>query len=148
MAAMNFPFVINPVLTAIALAYTNQDFIADRVLPRVPVAKQVFAYLKYGVADGFSIPNTMVGRTSRPNQVEYSVQQATASTQDHALDIPIPQADIEAAAGTPYDPKARGTQLVTDLVALDREQRVAGVVFNAANFGSANKATLSGTGQW
>lgn len=148
MAVQNYPFIINPVLSAVALAYTNQDFIADKVLPRVSVPKQVFAYLKYGVADGFTIPNTMVGRTSKPNEVEYSVQQATASTQDHALDIPIPQSDIEAAAGTPYDPKNRGTQLVADLVALDREKRVADAVFNAANFGAANKATLSGTGQW
>lgn len=148
MATMNFPFTINPVLSAVALAYTNNDFIADRVLPRVPVSKPQFLYLKYGTGDGFTIPNTMVGRTSKPNEVEYSVTQVAGTVNDHALDIPVPQADVEAAAGTPYDPKARATMLVSDLVALDREKRVADAVFNAANYGSANKATLSGTGQW
>ena len=148
MATMNFPFTINPILSAVALAYTNNALIADRVLPRVPVSKPQFLYLKYGVGDGFTIPNTMVGRTSRPNQVEYSVQQVAGTVNDHALDIPVPQADIEAAAGTQYDPKSRATQLCADLIALDREKRVADAVFNAANFASANKATLSGTGQW
>lgn len=148
MATQNFPFIINPVLSAVALGYTNSAFIADQVLPRVPVSKPQFLYLKYGVGDGFTIPNTMVGRTSRPNLVEYSVQQVAGSVQDHALDIPVPQADIEAAAGTPYDPKARATQLVADLVALDREKRVATAVFNAANYGAANKATLAGVAQW
>lgn len=148
MQTMNFPFTINPVLSAVALAYTNGDFIADKVLPRVPVSKPQFLYLKYGVGDGFTIPNTMVGRVSKPNTIEYSVSQVAGSVNDHALDIPVPQADIEAAAGTPYDPKARATQLVADLVALDREKRVADAVYNAANYGAANKATLSGTSQW
>ena len=31
----NAPFVTNPTLTAIAIAYRNNEFIGDRVLPRV-----------------------------------------------------------------------------------------------------------------
>ena len=37
MANMNFPFPIQQELTAIALAYTNQRYIADLVLPRTGV---------------------------------------------------------------------------------------------------------------
>ena len=58
------------------------------------------------------------------------------------------QADVQAAEGTPYDPDARATMIVSNLLELDREVRVAGAVFNAANYGASNKTTLSGTGQW
>ena len=149
MASMNFPFTINPVLTAIALGYSNADLIADRVMPRVQVAKPQFLYWSYAKGDAMTIPNTKVGRTSRPNQVEFAASQLSGTTTDHALDVPVPNADIEAASGTQYDPRARATQLCADLIALDREQRVASAVFNAANYtATTNKATLSGTGQW
>jgi hypothetical protein len=148
--AVNYPFTPNPALTAIAVGYRNPTTIADRVLPRVQVGAQTFKYLLYSFAEGITIPNTMVGRTSKPNQVELGATEASGSTKDYALDIPVPNADIEAARTVTggYDPRARAVAVVQDLIDIDREIRVAGAVFNAANYASANKATLSGTDQW
>lgn len=56
--------------------------------------------------------------------------------------------DLRNAAGTPFDPLGQASVNLSRLVLLDREIRVAGLVFNAANFAAANKATLSGTSQW
>jgi hypothetical protein len=83
------------------------------------------------------------GRVSKPAQVEFGQTAVDSSTLDYALDNPIPNADIENAAGTPYDPEARGTEVTTDLILLDREVRVASLVFNANNYASANKVTLT-----
>lgn len=141
------PFPITPALTAIAIAYRNGRMIADNVLPRVPVGKQEFKYRKFALADGFTLPDTKVGRTSQPNQVEFGFTETPDSTRDYALDDPIPQADIDNAPEG-YDPTARSTEQITNLILLDREVRVANAVFNAANYATANKATLSGTGQW
>ncbi|MBN2321292.1 MAG: major capsid protein [Acidobacteria bacterium] len=144
---MKAPFPITPVLTQIAIAYRNGRLIADSVLPRVPVAKQEFKYRKFALADGFTLPDTKVGRTSQPNKVEFGFEEVTESTRDYGLDDPIPQADIENAPEN-YDPLGRSTEQVTDLILLDREVRTANLVFNPANYATDNKETLSGTTQW
>ena len=144
---MKAPFPITPALTAIAIAYRNSRMIADNVLPRVPVSKQEFKYRKFALADGFTLPDTKVGRTSQPNQVEFGFTEATDATRDYALDDPIPQVDIENAPDG-YDPVGRSTEQITNLILLDREVRVANKVFNANTYATANKTTLTGTGQW
>ena len=67
------PFPVSARLTAIALAYRNPDIalIADQVLPRTPTAEE-FRWLKYDLAQGFTVPDTRVGRKSRPNQVDFA----------------------------------------------------------------------------
>jgi hypothetical protein len=141
------PFPVQPELTAIAIGYRNTRLIADSVLPRIPVGKQDFKYLTYNLAEGFTVPDTKVGRKGQVNEVEFSAVETTASTDDYGLDDAIPQADIENAPVN-YDPQGRAAEGITDLVLLDREVRTSGIVFNANTYGAANKTTLSGTGQF
>lgn len=141
------PFPLTPELTAIAIGYKNPSLIADQVLPRVPVGKQSFKYRKYDIGDNFTIPDTKVGRTSAPNRAEFGFTEVTASTADYALDDPIPLVDVENAPEG-YDPIGRATEVLTNLIALDREVRAANLVFGASNYGSSNKTTLSGNSQW
>ncbi len=141
------PFPIQPHLTAIAIAYRNRRLIADQVMPRVPVGKQEFKYLKHAMAEGFTIPDTKVGRRSKPGEVTFSATDVTASTVDYGLDAPIPQADIDNAPPN-HDPRAKAVEQVTNLIELDREVRVANVMFNAHNYAVANKDQLSGTDQF
>lgn len=152
------PFVIQPRLTAITLTYRNRQLIADSVLPRVPVDSAVFKWSKYTVADGFSIPDTRVGRKSAPNQIDWTATELTGSTNDYGLDDTIPVMDINNAMSaqraqgvTPLDPTERSTMLLTDLVQLDRENRVANGatgVFVLGSYPAANRTTLAGTSQW
>jgi hypothetical protein len=144
---MKTPFPITPSLTAVAIAYRNPRLIADEVLPRVPTARQEFKYKKYALADGFTLPDTKVGRTSAPAQVEFGFTEVADATRDYALDDPIPTAD-EMNAPQGYDPQGRAVEVLTDLIALDREVRAAAVVFNADNYAAANKTQLAGNDQW
>ncbi len=141
------PFPVQPELTAIAIAYRNTRLIADDVLPRVGVGAQTFKYLKHTKEDRFTLPDTKVGRKSSPNEVDFSATETESSTQDYALDDPIPQADIENAPQN-YDPLGNAVEGLTDLIMLDREKRAADLVFAAAQYATANKTTLSGTSQW
>jgi hypothetical protein len=149
------PFVIQPRLTAITLAYRNLLLIADQVLPRMPVDSESFKWSQYTKEDGYTIPDTKVGRKSSVNEIDWSGTEQTASTQDYGLEDLIPYFDVRAAEAAmatqgvkPIDPEARSTQLLSDLIALDRENRVATLVFGSGNYPAANKATLSGTSQW
>ena len=142
------PFPIDPKLTAIAIAYRNPDvvLIADSVLPRTPTSQE-FKWLEYDLAQGFTVPDTRVGRKSVPNEVEFKAEERTDKVEDHGLDDIVPNEDVEAD-NQGVDPLGTSTAYLTNLVNLGREQRVASKVFNPASFSASNQATLSGTSQW
>lgn len=141
------PFPINPTATAVAIAYHNARHIADDVLPPLPVGKQEFKYLLHNLGEKFSILDTAVGRTSRPNQVDFNATEETESTVNHGLDAPVPNDDIDNADGN-YDPVLRATEGTTELLLVNKEKRVADMVHNPDNYPTGNKKTLTGTGQW
>ena len=129
--------------------------IADQVLPRIPVDSPVFKYSKYALGDAFTVPDTRVGRKGQVNQIDWSASEETASTEDYGLEDAIPKYDTDAAQAAqkaqgvyPIDPQARSTELLTDLVALDREIRVSNLMRDESNYASGNKTTLETAQQW
>ena len=142
----NAPFVTDPIPTAIALAYSNRAFIADQLLPRVPVGAPEFKYTVYNKGDRFTLQETMVGRKGRVNEIEFGGTEAAAMVADYGLEDPIPNADLDAARNTGYDVRGNSTELLTELILLDREKRVAEVVQDVGHH--AYNETLSGTDQW
>lgn len=145
---MKTPFPINPTLTGIALAYQNGAFVADRVLPRVPVGGQLYKWNKYTTEEKFTIPDTLTGRKGRVNEVEFTHTEAESSTKDYGLEDPIPMYDIEAAKNSQFNPLGHATEMLTELILLDREKRVANMVMDPANFGAGYKEALTGTDVW
>lgn len=144
------PFPVNPTLTAIALAYRNPDvaLIANDVLPLTPTDYE-FEWLSYDLSQGFTVPDTHVGRKSVPNEVDFNSTAVQDKVVDHGLDDVIPNEDIDKAArhGRP-NPMDASTAYLTNLINLGREIRVANKVFSAANYPAANKVTLAGNSQW
>lgn len=142
------PFPVDARLTAIALAYRNPDvaLIADQVLPLTPVSSE-FKWLKYDLAQGFTVPDLKVGRKSYPAEVEFNATEMQDKVVDYALDDFIPNEDLEAD-NQGVDPRGTATGFLTNLVMLGREIRVAGLVFNTASYAGGNQVTLSGTSQW
>jgi hypothetical protein len=154
MATNAFP--INPVLSAVAMIYSNPAIamIADKVMPRIDVAKK-FSWTLFDEAQAMTVPQTLVGRKSAPTEVDFSGLLQTDETVDYGLDDVVPidevkawQRSVQEGGGKGMDPLMVSTMLLTKLVELDREVRVAGRVFNTANYPGSNQATLSGTSQW
>lgn len=141
------PFVVQQELTGVVKRYRNIGYIADQVMPRVMVGKAEFKYTSFTKAEGFTIPNTLVSRTGRVTEVEFTGTEVTDSVKDYGLEDAIPQSDLMNASG-PYQPTVTASEMLAELIALDREKRVADLVFATATYAAANKATLSGTSQW
>lgn len=148
MSTNTAPFTVQPRLTQIAMAVKPQGMIADMVCPRMPVPAEKFIYTKMSTDEAFTIPDTRVGRTGQPNQVEFGGVDVTDSTEDFGLDDPVPNKDIKNAVGTNYDPQAAAAERVALLVQLAREQRVSNLYFTLGNYAAALRSTLSGTSQW
>lgn len=152
MATTAFP--VNNELAAIAIGYKNRDIdlIADAVLPRVPTTKK-FAYTVYTKGDAYTVPATAVGRKSEPTMVDFGGTQVNDEVVDYGLDDLVPNDEVEAynalsIKGAMQNPLNRSTSLLTGLLLLDREIRVANKVFTAGSYASGYNTTLSGTSQW
>lgn len=145
--SMNFPFPIQQELTAIALAYRNEQFIADQVLPRTPVGSREFKWQQFNRDEMFTVPQTQVGRKGEPNEVQFSGTEVAGFVNDYGLDDVVPNDDISSAPAG-YDPIGRAVEGITELIQLDREIRTANLVFNQNTYPAANRTTLSGTSQW
>lgn len=149
--ASSRPFVASAALTAIAIAYRNPafSFIADQVLPYVSVPAEKFSWTFYDLAQGFTVPETRVGRKGRVNEVEFTGEQRDGSTQDYGLDAPIPNSDINESRRlrdlklTTYDPEKVAAGFLADLMLLDREVRAAAVVQNPNNYVPANRVNIA-----
>lgn len=150
-------FPVNPELSAIAIGYKNRDvdLIADAVLPRIYKGAKKFAYTKYNQADAYTVPSTRVGRKSEPTMVDFGGTLINDECVDWGLDDLVPNDEVQAweasmrpASGGPVSPLAKSTSLLTGLIQLDREIRVANTVFAAGTYPGSQQATLSGTGQW
>src|SRR5574337_394024 len=142
------PFPVDARLTAIALAYRNPDIalIADEVLPLTPVSAE-FKWLKYDLGQGFTVPDTKVGRKSFPTEVEFTATEQTDRVVDHALADFIPNEDLEDD-NQGVDPRGTAVAYLTNLVNLAREIRAAGLVFTTASYVAANQTALSSGSQW
>lgn len=148
-------FTVDPVLTAVAIAYKNPALalIADDVLPRKDVAQERFAWTSYPLAEAFTVPETRVGRKGRVGRVEFSGKEETSEVEDFGLDAEVVNSDVRAAeaaraAGrSTYDPEARAVEGVTDLVTLAREVRVAALVQDPNNYDAGRRVALVGTAQ-
>jgi len=148
------PFVVSASLTAIAIAFVNPaySFIADTVLPRAKVGSERFKYMVYDIAQGYTVPDTRVGRKGRVNEVEFTGEERDGSTEDHALDAPIPYSDINEARRlreqnlSTHDPEEVAAQFLTNLMILRREIRVAAVVQDPANYAAANRINIATAG--
>lgn len=152
MSTTSFP--VNPELSAIAIGYKNRDIdmIADIVMPRATTAYE-FKYTKYSKEDAYTVPDTRVGRKSDPTMVDFGGVLVTDSVEDYGLDDLVPNKEIEAWHAMPkpagaVSPEAKSASLLTGLVLLDREIRVAAKVFSTANYAAGNFDTLAGTTQW
>ncbi len=141
------PFPVDAVYSGISLAYRNNAYIADQVLPRTKVGKHSFKYRVFGKDQYLTLPDTAVSRKGIPAQVELTFSEATESVVDYGLDDVVPYDDV-ADAPEGYDPQKRAVEYLTELIMLSREVRTANLVFNDSTYSTGHKTTLTGASQF
>lgn len=132
-------------LTAIAIAYKNPDasLIADGVFPRSTVGEEKFTWSKYDDERGFTVPDTTVDPYGKVPQLKLHGSEQSSKVKDRGLDIPLSQSDLKNP-----DAEEHATMQSTNLMLLDREQRAANLAFDAAQYPTGFKKTLSGSDQF
>ncbi|MYE00425.1 MAG: hypothetical protein F4Y03_03985 [Alphaproteobacteria bacterium] len=143
------PFETHARLTQIAMTEKPSDFIAERVMPSISTAFD-FRYSKGITEDQYTVPETRASRAGRLTEVEFGQELDSASCEDRGLLVYVPERDIATARQqqSAWDPMAEASMGLTQLMDLDREVRVAGIVFDADRYPTDHKETLSGNGQF
>jgi hypothetical protein len=134
----------NSVLSGVSIRYTNDEMIADQVMPVVPVKKESDMYYIYTRA--WKLPQSKRGAGAEANEVEWNVSTDTYQCEEYALKDLIPDR-VRNNADNPLNLDVDTTENLNELIQLGREKRVADVVFASGTYGTQTSA-LSGTNQW
>ncbi len=137
---------VDSILTSLSIKYSHEMFIADEVLPMVNVTKRSDKYFVYKKSS-FDLVATAVGPKAQPNEVDWDVGTDNYSVSDYALADYLPLEDI-SNADVPLNPRADTNEFLNEMLSLDREKRVADLVFAEGKYDASNKLQLAGGNQW
>lgn len=138
---MNKDFELHPQLTALAIAYNDDAFVADIVAPYFEVNTESFKWTEVDIKDSYDIDDDAIGEFGTANKIRIGGKLVTSSTIDRALDIDVQR----KTQGTdiPFNSMQRRTSIVLQRVLRNRERRVASLLTTLGNY--PLNATLSGT---
>ena len=139
---------IDQALTTFSQMYTNDDFIASRILNAIRVMKVSDKYFRYSKKTVYGIANSSLAETSAANEIGLQFDsEGTYSTVQHGLASYVSKRS-EANADNPLSPRMDTVTMLLNSLMLDKERRVAQIVFNTNTYPSSNVTTLSGSNQW
>ncbi len=133
----------SPILSNLAVAYENDKYVAEQVLPVIQSSTRTGKYFKFDKGK-FRRENTLRGMGSKTSEVGHLVSQpSTYTILEHALKEPVPDEMVEQAP-EPLRPMEDATENVTEKLLVEKEYDLADYMINTL---SAD-VTLSGTDQW
>jgi hypothetical protein len=136
---------VDAALTQISIAYRNQAFVAEEVLPVVPVQKKNDVFFKFS-KQHFRSYKDAYSAGQRAQQIEVDLDARGFYMADgHALEDSITDDEREQA-----DPGAQleveKTEKLTNIIALNEEINLFNNILTPANI--TQNVTLSGTSKW
>lgn len=135
---------VDKVLTNISKKYVQENFIADAVLPVVPVKKESDKYFTY--TRDWRLPEAGRAPGAEANEIDYDVDTETYSCEEYALKKKIPDR-VRNNMDKPLNADIDATNAVTEFVQMLREKRVADIAFAAGSYGTQTSA-LAGVNRW
>jgi hypothetical protein len=106
-------------LTNVSVAYTNAEFVAERVMPVVPVDKQSDKYFIHG-KDRFRVRDDRRAPGGEAQESRWTLSNDTFYCSGHALKDYVPREDV-ANADPQLDLLTDTTEVLTDQVLLSQE---------------------------
>jgi len=139
---------VDAVLTQLSIAYQPQDFIADRLFPRITnLSKPTGIYYEFGKEKFGPYPNTLRAPGTRAREVEWKLTKKQYETQPYALLGKVTEEDRKAQ-DAPVELDQNTVENTTELILLDRELRVKSLVTNTANYDPAHVITNAAGNEW
>jgi hypothetical protein len=138
--------VVDPVLTTLARGYTNNEFVGDRLFPRVFAGKEAGKIPQFG-KEAFKLYNSKRAIRAGSNRISPGGRDANIDfvMDEQDLEYPIDYREKEEDI---FDAEQNATMVVSGGLALNREYEQATIAQNLASYAAGSKITLSGTSQF
>lgn len=134
--------IVNPVLTNLAVGYTNAAFVGTALMPYANVDKEAGLVPVFG-RDNFRIHSTERALRAKSNRMDMQgVTTVPFALTEHDIETPIDYREEEESA---FPLQAQATLTVTEVLRLRHEKMVADKVQDLASYAPSNRAALSGT---
>ena len=139
---------VDAVLSNLILDYGRADTIGNKVLPKITVDKDTGKYYKWA-RNNINITGLMTRRAdrSRAHEIKLDVTMDNYSMEQHALRDFL-EDGIRKNADSILNLRSRYASQVVDIMDLVKEKAIRDTVFNAANYPTDNKTTLTGNDKW
>lgn len=138
---------INTALTNISQAYKNEELVADRVSPRIPVTFRSDKYYILDEMEAFNVASDATAPNTDAREIAITLSSDEYAVKDYALGAWVPRETI-ANADDPVNPLGRAVEGIRNRLLLAREKRVADLVFAAATYPVGYKTTLADGSRW
>lgn len=137
---------IDPVLSNVSIAYQNEDYIAEQILPIIPTTQRTGKYFKYDTSK-FRKENSLRAMGAPSKEVEYGLSISTPFVcLDHALKAIVPD-ELKDQAPSPLSPEIDAAENVTEKLLIEKEYDLAAYMQALTATGTSGK-TLAGITMW
>jgi hypothetical protein len=143
--------VQDPILTQHAIGYKSKtyEFIADLVLPPVPVDVRGGQVLTFGKEAFLIHDNNKRAPGSRVLRQEFKFGTQSFAVSQRAMEATVPFEIMDEASQVPgIDLATRAVNIQLDNLMRNKEYDAARVLRNTASYAAGHSATLTGTDQW
>jgi hypothetical protein len=140
---------IDQALTNLTVMYRNENYIADDVLPPLPVSKRSAKYFVYKKEDFLSSspndannrPMSLRSMGAEAAEIDMSMSNSNYYAEEYAYRGLVTDAEV-AIADSPLQPDADQAVQLTERLLLDNESVVAAITLGINNYNTANKKLL------
>lgn len=137
---------IDQALSDVSIRYSNDQFIAEKLFPVLPVDKETGLVFKFDKENLRAPQTSLRGDYARSERVDYGLSTVPyGPLLEHSLEVPISQRTLDMYQ-TPLQPETNATNTATEKLLIEKELGLANYLATSANF--TQKVTLSGTAQW
>lgn len=137
-------------LTNLSLAYMNPNYVADQIMPPVPVEKRSDKYPVYDIStflrgsglDASGRPNSLVRPKGEAVEDDWTLSSQPYYAERYARRELVTDAEIRIA-DSPIQPEMDATIARTEKLKIDNEMAVANLACTTTNYPAANKVLLT-----
>lgn len=136
------------ILTNVFLAYPQNGFIGESLLPTLPVPDLTGIAFKLDESHLTAPINSRRSDFARANRVDFNLTSVSyGPLEEHSLEIGIPD-KIMRIYKAPLVPETNATNVVSGKLAIEKELAIHDQLTNLANYPTTNKKTLLSGAQW
>lgn len=136
----------NTTLSNVSIQYANDEYIGDRLLPVVKVAKKSDVYYIYDKRNRLAYPDARLGPRGQANEISESRSTASYLCEGYGYENYVDQETLNNQ-DAPLNEMVDLTEALTEGLAFKREVDQATLLCNAANYG-ANTAAIAAANRW